>query len=613
MKKIFTLLTLALLSLSVSAQITEKKWDFTALTDDDLTALKENPFFKDETKNNRISNTNEVASNTYFALEASDGTDIAVAEGLTFGRVGNSISAGSFRYSYKENDLFIYFNNSNCAVKLPSIKGGQEVVIKSKSYNGSLTLTNGGSVTSVAGEQKFVVTADGAVTIQFNSKMADLQSIEVRTKVTDTTAPVLLSSVPANEAANVLNTTTSITLTFDDALTASSTIAATLTNPDASETNLTNGVASGNTLTFSGLDLTAVGNYTLTVAAGAFQNEAGINNTEINVSFTIIAPVTVLDVTEATTVLLTKANIEANAYLATNSSVTWATNKTYGGISGDFPNLGGDGRTVSVTVKGAKFFEVFVQNTTSGRTYKIQEGEGTATIITHGGNTVESSGLFSCSSSETTINIVGTDESVYPVKIAFYTERPTQAITVSAAGYATYSTNVPLDFTGSGASAYIITTTDGETATLEPITIVPANMGIIVKGNTAYNVPIALVTDEADATTGNKLVANVTSSSVAASAGTTHNYIFAKHGSEIGFYELDAAHNLAANKAYLQLTGVAAAPARLIIGGGEDGTTGIEAIAVEAENAPIYNLAGQRVTAPTKGIYIKGGKKYVIK
>lgn len=44
------------------------------------------------------------------------------------------------------------------------------------------------------------------------------------------------------------------------------------------------------------------------------------------------------------------------------------------------------------------------------------------------------------------------------------------------------------------------------------------------------------------------------------------------------------------------------------------GTTGIKAPkAIAADDAPIYNLAGQRVTKPAKGIYIKNGKKYIVK
>jgi hypothetical protein len=50
------------------------------------------------------------------------------------------------------------------------------------------------------------------------------------------------------------------------------------------------------------------------------------------------------------------------------------------------------------------------------------------------------------------------------------------------------------------------------------------------------------------------------------------------------------------------------------IGGVDDGTTGISRVASEDVNDVWYNLKGQRIDAPTrKGLYIKNGKKVVVK
>ena len=65
---------------------------------------------------------------------------------------------------------------------------------------------------------------------------------------------------------------------------------------------------------------------------------------------------------------------------------------------------------------------------------------------------------------------------------------------------------------------------------------------------------------------------------------------------------------LAAGKAYLVLP-TSAPELNVII----DGTTGINAIQKQAENGEFYNLAGQRVAQPTKGLYIVNGKKYMVK
>ena len=45
----------------------------------------------------------------------------------------------------------------------------------------------------------------------------------------------------------------------------------------------------------------------------------------------------------------------------------------------------------------------------------------------------------------------------------------------------------------------------------------------------------------------------------------------------------------------------------------DDGTTGINKVAAEGQKDIYYNLKGQRVAAPTKGMYIINNKKVIIK
>ena len=121
---------------------------------------------------------------------------------------------------------------------------------------------------------------------------------------------------------------------------------------------------------------------------------------------------------ETETIELTKVNIEAADYISVNPTDKWATNKTYGGISGDFFNMS-QGREMTINVKGVSKFEVFVQNSNAGRTYTIAVGSGNAKTITHAGGGVESSGeIETGTTDEVTIKIAGGAEgSVYPVKI----------------------------------------------------------------------------------------------------------------------------------------------------------------------------------------------------
>lgn len=117
------------------------------------------------------------------------------------------------------------------------------------------------------------------------------------------------------------------------------------------------------------------------------------------------------------TIELTKANIEAGNFITVNPTDKWQTNKTYGGIKGDFFNMS-NGREMTITVKGVSKFEVFVQNSTAGRQYAITVNDGNETVITHKGDGVESSGEVETGTiGEVTIKLTGKDNSVYPVKI----------------------------------------------------------------------------------------------------------------------------------------------------------------------------------------------------
>lgn len=193
-------------------------------------------------------------------------------------------------------------------------------------------------------------------------------------------------------------------------------------------------------------------------------------------------------------------------------------------------------------------------------------------------------------------------------------------ITITADKYATYSCEQPLDFTSSGVKAYVASAATSGTVTLTEVTKVPANTGILVYCETAdtYQIPVA---ESAPAVGTNYLVANASPTSIAASAGSTWNYIFAKSGSDVGFYKLTAAHILGAHKAYLETTEDITpsgesdeARVALIFDDGE-ATTSIQAVEKKqvVNDNVYYTLSGQRVQNPTRGLYIVNGKKVIIK
>ena len=171
---------------------------------------------------------------------------------------------------------------------------------------------------------------------------------------------------------------------------------------------------------------------------------------------------------------------------------------------------------------------------------------------------------------------------------------------VGDAGYATLCNASEFALNGD-VQASIITGAVGTKLVQEYVTNVPAGVGVLLEG-TYYN--IVGTTGSNDDCTGNKLVG--VTADMPAKAGT---YVLQNNDGKVGFYLVadGAEPTIKAWKAYLALTGNEAKA--LFLDG--DGATGITEMAETATDgdAEVYNLAGQRVSKATKGIYIVGGKK----
>jgi hypothetical protein len=145
--------------------------------------------------------------------------------------------------------------------------------------------------------------------------------------------------------------------------------------------------------------------------------------------------------------------------------------------------------------------------------------------------------------------------------------------------------------------------------------VIPAGEPVIIFGEPGtYTFPVS--SETATKSTTNSLKANLTEAVPTAEEGKTICVLNAVDDN-LGFYKLKDGVKLGANKAYLPVpTAAATAPSVRIVFGDETGNvTGIESIAAEQNaNAPIFNLAGQKVqgrVAP--GLYIQGGKKILVK
>ena len=188
---------------------------------------------------------------------------------------------------------------------------------------------------------------------------------------------------------------------------------------------------------------------------------------------------------------------------------------------------------------------------------------------------------------------------VFPVLAYMDAVVPVEDIAVTSAGYATYFTKAELDFGDvDGVEAFVPQVVGNNWVHLEPITYVPANVGIVVKAAAGtYNIPYSKITAK-----------DVPSDLKAAPAGFTANgnqYVLAKNNDVVAFYKAEGV--IPEGKGYIEITG--GSPVKALFFEADD-ATGIKTLSdspLKGEN--IFNLAGQRLNKMQKGINIVGGKK----
>ena len=199
---------------------------------------------------------------------------------------------------------------------------------------------------------------------------------------------------------------------------------------------------------------------------------------------------------------------------------------------------------------------------------------------------------------------------------------PKATITMNSSGIATYSHNRDLDFTSvEGLKAYIgsgYSPSTGE-MTMTRVYKVPAGEGLLLKGAAGdYEIPYT----ETDMYYSNLLVGVPTATTVNPTEGSYTNFILANGANGIGFYTLSAAGEIGPNKAYLQLPTsalpVASSRQVKLLFDDEEEVTGISDASCLNEkgkmiNDKLFDLQGRRIAKPTRGLYIKDGKKVFVK
>ena len=246
--------------------------------------------------------------------------------------------------------------------------------------------------------------------------------------------------------------------------------------------------------------------------------------------------------------------------------------------------------------------------------WKITFGtDGVASIVAQGTSTRNvmqynsGSTLFACYAS-------ASQSHVYLYEKVEDTESVTA--TISEYKWSSFSSDKAVDFTGvEGLSAYIVTGAEGNTITTEKVDgAVKAGTGLLLYSETAGSFEIPVAEEGTDFSNTNKLVAVMDDMTLNKAEGDFTNYVLALNnaGDKLVFaYINNTPARLVKGQAYLTLEGAISTAPVLSIEGGE--ATGINpSLTLPEGEDSWYDLSGRRVEHPTKGVFIKNGKKVLV-
>ena len=152
--------------------------------------------------------------------------------------------------------------------------------------------------------------------------------------------------------------------------------------------------------------------------------------------------------------------------------------------------------------------------------------------------------------------------------------------------------------------------------------VINQNTGVLLSGTPGETYQLRYTSETGSDTPGNKLVPVVESTHIEAVVGEYTNYML-KGGRFIRIKDEDETVKMPANRAYLPLltsevSSISGSTRSIVLLLWDDDTvTGVEThekVDYEpARDGHIYNISGQRLTAPRKGINIINGRKVIVK
>lgn len=176
--------------------------------------------------------------------------------------------------------------------------------------------------------------------------------------------------------------------------------------------------------------------------------------------------------------------------------------------------------------------------------------------------------------------------------------------------YLPYQASVP-----EGITAYTGALSDDQaTLTLSKVEgVIPANTAVLVKSDAAGEYTFNVSNEEtADAIANNSLQGVTVETAVAELAKEGKTVLTLGVADGIVAFRQPAAWTIKANKVYLLVDAASSAKIRIV----EGEATGIEEnyeFGIMNSEAATYDISGRKVANPTKGLYIKNGKKFIVK
>ena len=214
---------------------------------------------------------------------------------------------------------------------------------------------------------------------------------------------------------------------------------------------------------------------------------------------------------------------------------------------------------------------------------------------------------------EACANLELTDNYPFKAPADFTATSATYTTTISTAAEAgtlclPFAATIP-----SGVDAYTLEYSSGDAATATDVTgSIPANTPVLLNGSGEATFTGSSVAVSASATNQSGAMTGMFEESTV----PTDSYVLQNQTGEgesgLGFYQVGASSiTIKPFRAYLTAQG-AGSRLRIVYPGDE--TTAIQGVASKAEaDGDIYTLSGVRVSQPKSGIYVKNGKKVVIK